>query len=501
MRVSAENEIIGLNISEHRSKNEIFDLLTMMKEQAKSKDLSMRSEVSPFTEVGQIAQHYNIVLDSLQEALGRTEAIVQTAKDAIVTFSAESFQISSVNPSTESTFGFQASEMMGQPMDVLFEAGRSELKRIIDNDKNEKDPDPQLKVICKRKDGTLIPMEITLVEAKLNGKIFYTATFHDISQRGIFTQQLEIQTHELRHLNANLQEQKTIIELIGNVATIANEVASIEEMMSKIMAFVGDYFDWPIGHVYLRDRDNKQDFLSTDIWYVSGPVNLNPYQNAMKDRIERVSSSSLIGKCISQAASQWTQQIPDELKIVGEVTICGHFAFPVLVDSEVVAVVEFFAKEATGMTQSVQDVMPNLVAQLGRIFERRAVLSKLSESEQVFRSICSLAHDPIVMMDDRGKISFWNQSAEQLFGYVSVEAIGKELHELLAPARYHSQIYKALPHFWKTGQGEIISKPRQIMAKKKNGEEFLVEIAISAVSIRGKWHAIGIARALTSRSM
>ncbi|MGB7416278.1 MAG: ammonium transporter [Thermosynechococcaceae cyanobacterium] len=65
LRVTAEDEIMGLNISEHRAKTDTYDLFQIMDYQAKTSDLSLRVPVEPFTEVGHIATRYNQVMDSL----------------------------------------------------------------------------------------------------------------------------------------------------------------------------------------------------------------------------------------------------------------------------------------------------------------------------------------------------------------------------------------------------------------------------------------------------
>ena len=66
LRVSAEEEQIGLNVSEHRAKTEVYDLFKVMDRQAQTQDLSLRVPVEPFTEVGHIADHYNQVMDALE---------------------------------------------------------------------------------------------------------------------------------------------------------------------------------------------------------------------------------------------------------------------------------------------------------------------------------------------------------------------------------------------------------------------------------------------------
>lgn len=68
LRVSVEDEELGLNVSEHRAKTEIYELLTIMDRQAQTQDLSLRVPVEPFTEVGRIATLYNRVISSLEKS-------------------------------------------------------------------------------------------------------------------------------------------------------------------------------------------------------------------------------------------------------------------------------------------------------------------------------------------------------------------------------------------------------------------------------------------------
>ena len=68
LRVTPEQEYVGLNVAEHRATTEILDLLTEMDTQAKTQDSSLRVKVEPFTEIGQIAQQYNEVMDGLEKA-------------------------------------------------------------------------------------------------------------------------------------------------------------------------------------------------------------------------------------------------------------------------------------------------------------------------------------------------------------------------------------------------------------------------------------------------
>ncbi len=65
LRVTAEEERIGLNMTEHGPGTAILDLLVQMKDQRNSHDFTRHLHSEPHTEVGQIAEEYNRVLDTI----------------------------------------------------------------------------------------------------------------------------------------------------------------------------------------------------------------------------------------------------------------------------------------------------------------------------------------------------------------------------------------------------------------------------------------------------
>ncbi len=131
--------------------------------------------------------------------------------------------------------------------------------------------------------------------------------------------------------------------------------------------------------------------------------------------------------------------------------------------------------------------------------ERRRMEEALSESEEKFRTISSAARDAILMMDNDGNVSFWNEAAEEIFGYSKNEAIGRPLHSTIVPERFREAYEKGFASFRETGRGPVIGRTVEVEAVRKDGTEFPVELSISAVRFRGKWHAIGILRDITER--
>lgn len=85
LRVTEDEERLGLNVVEHGASTEILDLLHEMEEQRASGDFSRRVTEQPHTETGQLAHQYNRVLDRVnQEArnAGQLNQRLRAARDA-----------------------------------------------------------------------------------------------------------------------------------------------------------------------------------------------------------------------------------------------------------------------------------------------------------------------------------------------------------------------------------------------------------------------------------
>ncbi len=121
------------------------------------------------------------------------------------------------------------------------------------------------------------------------------------------------------------------------------------------------------------------------------------------------------------------------------------------------------------------------------------------EAEDRIRSITDAAQDAIIMMGPRGTITYWNPAAESILGYSAREAIGANLHEQLAPERYRTAFHAAFSEFSRTGRGNLVGKRTELFARRKDGREIPVSLSLTAVSLQGTWHSVGILHDITER--
>lgn len=131
--------------------------------------------------------------------------------------------------------------------------------------------------------------------------------------------------------------------------------------------------------------------------------------------------------------------------------------------------------------------------------EKKKAEERLRENEERFRAVAEAANDAIVAIKAPGVIYLWNRKAEDMFGYSYTEAIGMELHKLIVPEKYHEKAYEGMKNFFDTGSSPALGKSLEFSALRKDGTELPVELSVSAMNIRGEWHAAGIIRDISER--
>lgn len=280
LRVSAEAEYIGLNVSEHGATTDLLDLFRTMDEQSKTGNLSLRVPVEPFTEVGQIAERYNSVMDALEQAIAKTEAIVQTAMDGILTFSKDTLAITTWNPAALRTFGYHKTTLAGQPITGLFGVPDEVSQQPNINQMLGKIPTGQgrYETVGRRIDGSNFPMEVIFTEAKAGQEAFYTGTFRDITDQKAAAEALHHQNEYLEALH------ETTLGLIKRL--------DLNDLLQALIIRAGQLLKTPHGFIYLADTFSVRQpqpvrqSLNGNSSYIELKVGLGVFESRIGERIE-----------------------------------------------------------------------------------------------------------------------------------------------------------------------------------------------------------------------
>ncbi len=124
---------------------------------------------------------------SFRESETQSRAIFEMAEDAIVMIDWLG-NIERLNPAAERLLGYQAQELLGQNVKVLMpEPYRSEhdgyIRRYLSKD-HAKLAGPIRKLAAQRRDGSILPIELSLGEVILGGRRFFIGVIRDVSGAG-----------------------------------------------------------------------------------------------------------------------------------------------------------------------------------------------------------------------------------------------------------------------------------------------------------------------------
>ena len=122
---------------------------------------------------------------------------------------------------------------------------------------------------------------------------------------------------------------------------------------------------------------------------------------------------------------------------------------------------------------------------------------KQSEEAQKLRLILETALDAVVVMTSDGIVADWNDRAVSIFGWLRDEAVGRTMADLIIPERYREAHKNGLQRYLRTRQGDALGRRIELSGIKKNGEEFPVELSISAIQDGERILFVGCLRDMT----
>jgi two-component system sensor kinase FixL len=113
-------------------------------------------------------------------------------------------------------------------------------------------------------------------------------------------------------------------------------------------------------------------------------------------------------------------------------------------------------------------------------------------------ALLDAAVDPIVLINSRGLISGFNRAAERVFGYSEAEVLGRNV-SILMPAPYQREHDGYLERYLHAGTPHIIGIGREVMAQRKDGTTFPIDLAVGEFATATERGFVGILRDITQR--
>jgi PAS domain S-box-containing protein len=370
--------------------------------------------------------------------------------DAVIATDAEG-RVELLNKTAEALTGWTLEEAQNRSMAEVFRVVNEETRAVV--------PDPVSLVLAKGKVVGLA--NHTLLIAK------------DGSERAIADSAAPIFDEEGRHVRGVVVVFRDVTdERAAERALRESEEkhrALFESSWDAIMTLAPPDWKFTSGNpatIAMFQAKDERDFTARGPWEVSPE-----YQPDGRPSGEK--AKEMIEKAVREGMSyfEWTHR-----RLSGE-----DFPATVLLARVVV-------KGETCLQATVRDLS-----------KQARMAQSLRDSEELFRSLTAAAQDAIVLTNEGDKVVFWNLAAEKIFGWTEAEALGKSIHQLIAPKDALSHIMEKVSRFRTEGVGDALGKTVELTACRKDGSGFPLELSLSRVETADGWRAIGIARDITAR--
>ncbi|MCF6282879.1 MAG: PAS domain S-box protein [Candidatus Polarisedimenticolaceae bacterium] len=172
--------------------------------------------------------------------------VLETVAEGIITLAPDGI-IETANPAVESIFGYQASELIGESINMLMPSHQHEahVGYLAGSSQAGEESEVSIinmprEVVGMHKNGSSFPLDITVCEMNINDQRKYNCTLRDITER----KQAELALRESEKQFRNILESSPIPMMITNMS------GTIELFNHKFV----DLFGWTIDDVHTIDQ-------------------------------------------------------------------------------------------------------------------------------------------------------------------------------------------------------------------------------------------------------
>ncbi len=191
---------------------------------------------------------------------------------------------------------------------------------------------------------------------------------------------LEAEAIAERGLRAMYEKQRQL-ELLEAIVVASHQATSVEDALERALAAICQTTGWQLGHAYvIPEAEEPKHLRSHGLWHGADTERTQSLRSEFEAR-DFDPEVGLPGRVLASGGPVWTTAGEDcgfpKAAQAQSAGIGAAFAFPALVDRDVVAVLEFFADHMDAPDEKFLHLIAQIGAQLGRVVERKRAENRL----------------------------------------------------------------------------------------------------------------------------
>ena len=269
---------------------------------------------------------------------------------------------------------------------------------------------------------------------------------------------------------------------------VLSDAASVTEARPKILESICDILHWKMGAVW--DVDAGEGMLRcVEIWQTPD-IDIAEFE-AANVRTTYAPGAGLAAEVSTSGRPKWIANLAADAyfanaQIAVKSGMGSAFGVPITVNGEVRHVLEFFSPKGASHDPESLQTLSTISSVLGRLIERKNAELALRKSEMRKAAMFDSALDCVFSFGVDRTIESFNPAAERAFGFTAVEAIGRDVVELIVPEELRKIQKRALAYFEASAKSGLqVGRHFEIHGLRKDGSEFPAEVSVSRIVIDG----------------
>jgi PAS domain S-box-containing protein len=380
----------------------------------------------------------------LRESESYYRSLFENAHDAIMVFEPEKEIILDVNPVCAKLYGFERHELIGTSLEKFsknVEKGKEKIEEL-----HNKGTLKGFETIHFKKDGSEMILEINSSLIDYKGKKAILSINRDITDKKMAEKALIEKNRQLLALLESAQAMGSFTNLKNSVESI---LKSIVNSFSLKMAWVGIVVPESTELKAIASAGDDEGYTSTiKVRWDESPFAQGPAGRAIVHR------KPIVMKVDDKNFSPWREEAIKR----GYKTVCG---IPLISGDEVRGALALYSEDEGSFTpleletlhifaghltmaivtaslyeeanRTIQELLDS-AQEKEKLFDELDKKAKgLETSKMKFKSIFEKAKTILLTFDTTGIITYFNEYAEEFFGFKKEEALGKSLFETIVP--------------------------------------------------------------------
>jgi PAS domain S-box-containing protein len=296
--------------------------------------------------------------------------------------------------------------------------------------------------------------------------------------------------------------RRNVLALLQTQFAVSKVLAAADDLASALPSIIASVclnLGWELG-AFWQYATTRPVLICTHISAANEA--LGTYM-AESRKNELLAGEALPGRVFATSQAAWIADLSqDEYfrrnSVAAKAGLRSAFAFPVLVGSDAIAILEFFSATFREPDQELLETMVALGRQIGQFMKRKEAEDALHQSLELYRNLTDSASDAIVTMDEDSNIMLSNRATEKMFGYSISEMKGQNVL-MLVPERLRIRYDQLLDRYLEPGKKRLHWQNLELTGLHRDGHEILLEISFGEFMLKGETFFTGFMRDITQR--